>query len=100
MARTIGTMKCRGIDCDEKVAVGETAGSSLSCKCAFCGFSAYASPGTKAARRIRAAMQAFDDVELAQDDAPAAKPAPVKAVPAPTPTPKPRNSVFSLADLS
>lgn len=75
MARTIGATGCRGIGCSEKVAIGETAGGSLSMKCHFCGFSAYAQPGTRAARQLRAAMTPMDD-EPSSSSSPAADPVP------------------------
>lgn len=56
MGAAIGSLQCRGVDCNREVPVTETAGGSLSMRCGFCGFSAYAQPGTKAARAIRAAM--------------------------------------------
>lgn len=85
MARVIGTIQCRGLECGEKVAVSETAGASLSLKCAFCGFSPYAQPGSKAARLIRKHMTALDDSD--PDALP--KPAPKQHLaPAPTPTPE------------
>lgn len=97
MARLIGTLACRGLDCGEKVAVNETAGASLSMKCGFCGFSTYAPPGTKSARRIKATMKADDDITPdappAGDDDPA--PAPAKVQPKPAKTAK-TNSVFHL----
>ena len=95
MARTIGTIQCHGLDCGEKVAVTETAGASLACKCAFCGFSSYAPPGTKSARRIRMAMQTFDDGGPVHEPAPAPK-----AATPPPKTPKPVSNVFDLAQHS
>ena len=98
MARLIGTMQCRGLDCSEKVAINETAGASLSCKCGICGFSTYAPPGTKSARRILAQMTPDDDAAAApRADPPPAAPTKVKAAPAPVL--KSPVSVFSLGDL-
>ena len=70
---------------------------TLSVTCHRCQFSAYAKPGTKAARLIREAMKP-------DDDAPAPSPAPAPAatpVPAPAPAPKARRAgtPFSMADL-
>ena len=79
MARVIGTIQCRGLECGEKVAVSETAGASLSLKCAFCGFSPYAQPGSKAARLIRKHMTALDDHEAAPIAAKSGSPAEPKA---------------------
>lgn len=90
MAKTIGAISCRGLNCSKEVAVGETAGGSLSMKCGFCGFSAYAQPGTKAAREVRAAMAPMDEEQPAA--APAAKPEPTK------PAPQPRGG-FDLSQL-
>lgn len=98
------------------IAVSETGAGTVNVKCHRCELSAYAKPGTRAARLIRAAM-------TPDDDAPAPKPAaaapPVDAAPKATP-PAPKknapepvkaaaaaapavkkipNSVFSLSDL-
>lgn len=101
MARLIGTLACRGLDCGEKVAVNETAGASLSMKCGFCGFSTYAPPGTKSARRIKATMKADDDIT--PDAPPAGEPTPVPTTkpPAKKEQAKPVKtaSVFALGNL-
>jgi hypothetical protein len=94
MARTIGTIQCKGFDCGEKVAVTETAGASLSCKCQFCGLSSYAPPGTKEARNIRKLMQPLDEPDLP----PAA---PTKTTPPPKVEQKPKaRAAFDLTQLT
>lgn len=91
MGAAIGSMKCRGLDCSRDVPVTQTAGGSLSMRCGFCGFSAYAQPGTKAARAIRAAMTEEEGGAAPSSSSPSEPP-----VPAPAPAP---NSVFSLGGL-
>lgn len=71
MGAAIGSLKCRGVECSRDVPVTETAGGSLSMRCGFCGFSAYAQPGTKAARNIRAAMTPDAEPAPAKPAAPA-----------------------------
>lgn len=90
MAKTIGAIGCMGVNCSKEVAVGETAGGSLSMKCGFCGFSAYAQPGTKAAREIRAAMAPMDEEQ------------PATGSPGNTPPPEPRAATggFQLDQLT
>lgn len=105
-------MKCPVCGAAE-IAVSETGAGTVNVKCHRCELSAYAKPGTRAARLIRAAM-------TPDDDAPAPKPAPaappVDAAPKATPpaakkiapegakaivlpAKKILNSVFSLSDL-
>jgi len=100
MAGAIGSLKCMGLDCSREVPVTETAGGSLSMRCGFCGFSAYAQPGTKAARAIRANMTPEDGAAPAAAPAPAAKPDPADARPAGAPPVKRVNSVFDLSSLT
>lgn len=98
MAKALGSIVCRGPECLREVAVTETAGGSLSCKCNWCGFSAYAPPGTKSSRRLRASIKPMDDDD---DDTPAPVPAPIASPgPAPTPAPKPAKAPSSVFDLS
>lgn len=89
MGAAIGSIKCRGLDCSREVPVTQTAGGSLSMRCGFCGFSAYAQPGTRAARAIQAGMTPEADA-VPTAGSPDEQPAPVKPV---------ANSVFSLGNL-
>lgn len=95
MARLLGTAPCTGPGCTEKVAVNETAGGSLSCKCQICKWSPFAPPGSRAARELRKVMTPIEDGD--DDTAP-----PTKTPPAATP-PKPptkvASSVFDLGQL-
>lgn len=97
MSRLLGTAPCTGHNCSEKVAVNETAGGSLSCKCQICKWSTFAPPGSRAARNLRAIMTAMDDPD---------EPAPPIHLPTPQKPPatlakpaKVASSVFDLGQL-
>ena len=96
MSRLLGTAPCTGHNCSEKVAVNETAGGSLSCKCQICKWSTFAPPGSRAARNLRAIMTAMDD-----PDEPAPPPAPAAATKQATQAKpaKVASSVFDLGQL-
>lgn len=94
MGAAIGSLACRGLECTREVPVTVTQGGTLSMRCGFCGFSAYAQQGTKAARTIRAAMTPEEGA------APVAAPStgshsepPAETTP---PARKPASSVFDL----
>lgn len=82
MGAAIGSLQCRGVDCNREVPVTETAGGCLSMRCGFCGFSAYAQPGTKAARAIRAAMTPEASEAPPASGSPSEPPTPPAAKPA------------------
>ena len=92
MSRLLGTAPCTGPNCKETVAVNETGGGFLSCKCQICKWSAFAPPGTRSARNLRTIMTAIDDPE----DLNPTDPKPQD----PTPPKKAVNSAFNLGDLS
>ena len=93
MAR-IGWVAC-GLCGNPESSVSENAAGTLSVSCHKCQYSGYAKAGSKAARLVRAAMQA-------DEDAVQTKPAPIRPAadePPPKVQPKTANSVFSLANL-
>lgn len=89
MAKTIGAIACRGLNCGKEVAVSETPSGHLNLRCGFCGFSPYAPAGSKSKREILAAMTPMDD------EAPATPPA---AKPESKPAPQPRGG-FDISQL-
>lgn len=78
MAKTIGAINCRGLNCDKEVAVSETPSGHLNLKCGFCGFSPYAPAGSKSKREILSAMTPMDDDKQAAASAPEPPPTPAK----------------------
>jgi hypothetical protein len=97
MSSAIGSIPCRGLGCQREIPVGKTSTGTLSLACGFCGFSAYAKAGTRAARAIEAAMTPEPGMEPEPKAQPVAAPATATTT---TPAPKPANSVFTLGGLA
>lgn len=82
MAGRIGYVPC-GCCAQPEAAVAETNAGTLSITCHKCQFSAYAKPGSKAARLIRERLTPDDDAPPAPEQTPT--PAPPKTKAARTP---------------